>query len=373
LVGGILQLLIGALLAGRFTPASDGDSSSAIRFLLFNAGTVALMAGFAVRDHRIIGAGGSAVVLAILMWSKEIRHFLCHAEHEATHRFYYGFALLALGGGLLVGAGLAFRFIETGLGHARLAHIHLTVLAFLTLTVIGLLQRWVPVVLNQAARHPGVNTAVLILLPGGTAGLLTGFWLSSVEIQLAAGGLFFIGILLHTYNQGRLWLRAGRPGTSTSDHLLAANLFLLLATMMGLALAINSLQLPPLLPYGTLHIVAYTHAAFLGFLLQAAVGGLSILLPVQLASQVPSKKKRMPYFVAMTRMMDKWRAVQLFTLTCGTLGLSVLASLTWVMPLGSPILHAVTWTTAGLLVVSLALFSAKIARVMAYRPRNLAE
>ena len=36
-------------------------------------------------------------------------------------------------------------------------------------------------------------------------------------------------------------------------------------TCIGLALGINDLWTPPALPYGTLHMVAYTHTAFLGF------------------------------------------------------------------------------------------------------------
>jgi hypothetical protein len=371
LVGGVLQLLIGALLLGRTSSETGRGSAQTGQFVLFNAGTIALLAGFAIRDHRLAGAAGVAVVAALLLWGKEIWHFLRRDQEEAIHRFYYGFALLALAGGLVIGVGLSLHLIESRQGHARLAHIHLTVLAFMTVAVIGLLQQWVPAVLNRPVRRPGLNAATLVLLPAGTAGLLTGFWLSSIEIQMVAGGLFFIGLALHTYNQIRTWFEADRPGTSASDHLLAADLFLLLATVMGLAVSLNSLWSPPLLPYGTLHIVAYTHTAFIGFLLQAVMGGLSFLLPSWLASsQVGSNKKRAPYLAALNQVMNKWRAVQLLTLSCGTLGLSLMASLTWTMPLGSPLIHAIVWGSIGLLAASLALFSAKVAQVMTYRPAS---
>ncbi len=368
LVGGLLQLLLGTLLMGRIeTPAGRG-SSSLFRFVFFNAATIALVTGFGLREHRLIEAGGLAVIAAVLFWGKEIGRFLRRDQDEALHRFYYGFALLALAGGLAFGAGLAFRHFQSWPGHARLAHIHLTLLAFMTLTFIGLIQRWMPVALNRPVHRPGLDMTTLVLLPAVTAGLLTGFWLSSLQIQLAAGSLFFIGVALHTYNHVVTWTKAGQPGTSASDHLLASNVFLLLTTAMGLAVGLNSLSSPTFLPYGTLHIVAYTHAAFIGFMLQAVMGGLSMLLPAWIASRVPSQKKRAPYLAALLAIMNKWRAVQLFGLSGGTLGLSIVASLTWSRPLGSGLVHAVAWTSAGLLTASIALFCAKVAQVFACRP-----
>jgi hypothetical protein len=368
LVGGMLQMMIGAVLT-RLTISSDATRRSGLllRFILFNAATLALLAGFALRDPRIIGSAGTAVVVAVLLWGKEIRQFLRRDHRDAIDRFYYGFALLASAGGLLIGIGSAFHLIEVRQGLTRLAHIHLTVLAFMTLAAIGLLQRWVPAALHRPIARPGLNVATLVLLPAGTAGLLTGFLLTSLEIQLVAGGFFLIGILLHVYNQIRTWLEAGQPGQSATDHLLASSMFLFLTTILGLAASLNSLWSPPLLPYGTLHIVAYTHAAFIGFLLQVAIGGLSVLLPAWLASQIPSTKKRSPYFAGLIGVMNKWRAVQLFTLGCGTLGLAVLASLTWAMPLGSSMTQVVAWAAVGLLAVGLALFCAKVAQLFAHR------
>jgi hypothetical protein len=366
LVGGMLQLMIGGLLMGPGVSVIGRSSALSARFILFNTATIALLAGFALRDQRIIGSAGIAIALSLLLWRKEIWQFLRHGRRDAIDGFYYGFALIALAGGLVVGAGSAFHLIEGRQGHLRLAHIHLTVLAFMTLTAIGLLQRWVPAALNRPIRHPSLNAATLVLLPAGTAGLLTGFWLSSLEIQLVTGGVFLIGMILHVYSQIRTWLEAGQPGSIVTDHLLASSLFLFLTTVLGLAASFNSLWSPPLLPYGTLHIVAYSHAAFIGFLLQAAMGGLSILLPTWLASQVPSNKKRAPYLAGLITLMNKWRTIQFLTLGCGTLGLSVLASLTWTVPLGSSTIHAVAWISVGLLSVSLALFCAKMAQLFVH-------
>jgi hypothetical protein len=367
LVGGMLQLLIGVFLMSP-SNVRTGRGSLSFRYLFFNMATIVLLAGFGLRDHRFVGAGGVAIVAVLLFWSKEIRRFFFRDHEEAVQRFYYGFALFALAGGLIIGAGLSFDLFQSRYGHARLAHIHLTVLAFMTLTFIGLIQRWVPEVLGRPVSRPGLDIVALILLPGGTAGLLTGFWLSSLEIQLAAGGFFFIGIALHTTNQLATWIKAGQPGSSASDHLLAANVFLLLTTAIGMAVSVNSLWSPPLLPYGKLHIVAYTHAAFIGFMLQAVMGGLSFLLPTWIASRIAGHKKRAPYLAALLQIMNRWRAVQLFSLSGGTLGLSVVASLTWSMPLASTPIHGIAWASVGLLAVSMALFCAKVAQLFAHRP-----
>jgi hypothetical protein len=366
-VGGLLQVLIGLCLMSP-TNAPTGRAAPSFRFLLFNMAAITLLAGFGLRHHRLVGAAGIAVLAAVLFWGKEIWRFLLRDQEEALHRFYYGFALFALAGGLIIGAGLSFDLLQSRYGHARLAHIHFTVLAFITLTFIGLIQRWVPAVLGRPVYRPGLDTAALILLPAGTAGLLTGFWLSSVEIQLTAGGLFFIGIALQAFNQLATWIKAGQPGASASDHLLASNVFIVLTTAMGLAVGFNSLWSPPFLPYGTLHMVAYTHGAFIGFMLQAMMGGLSFLLPAWIASRIAAHKKRSPYLAALLQIMNKWRAVQLFSLSVGTLGLSVVASLTWSMPINSMPIHAIAWTSVGLLAVSMALFCAKVAQVFAYRP-----
>ena len=67
LVGGLLQMLLGALLMAHISPATNRRSAAVVRFLLFNAGTIALLVGFALRDHRIIGAAGIVVAATVLL------------------------------------------------------------------------------------------------------------------------------------------------------------------------------------------------------------------------------------------------------------------------------------------------------------------
>jgi hypothetical protein len=133
-------------------------------------------------------------------------------------------------------------------------------------------------------------------------------------------------------------------------------------------MAVNSLWSPPLLPYGRLHLIAYTHLAFVGFLLQAAMGGIALLIPVWLAARVPSQKKRGPYLAALTAIMDRWRAIELLSLNGGVMVLCLLASLTWIMPMASMPIHALAWVSVGLFAISLAVFCGKVAQAVSFSP-----
>jgi len=50
------------------------------------------------------------------------------------------------------------------------------------------------------------------------------------------------------------------------------------------------------------------------------------------------------------------------------MGLVALAALTWNLPLSSPYVHSAVWIAAGLLVGSLALFTAKLAWAVGLQP-----
>jgi len=124
---------------------------------------------------------------------------------------------------------------------------------------------------------------------------------------------------------------------------------------------------------GTLHLVAYTHLAFIGFMVQVVFGALSYGLPILLAnSRVPNPKKRALYREQIESIMNRWRPLQLGTLSLGTMGLAVLAALTWSMPLSSPSVESAVWITSGLLLGSFALFSAKLAWALGLQPSTQA-
>lgn len=262
---------------------------------------------------------------------------------------------------------MAFRLIET-YAHARLLHIHLIVLG-LTVVLVVALHQVVPALLQRNLANVQLARLALWSLPLGFAILLAGFLTSFLWLEILVGALIIITVGLCTYNLITTWARSGLPGNAASDHLLIGIFFLLLTTVTGVAMAANYLPDPPLLPMGSLHLVAYTHLAFIGFMVQSVCGALSYSVPLLLAiTRVPNAKKRETYRAQLDAIMNRWRTVQLGSLSFGTMGLSVLATLTWSLSLGSLYVQAAVWTTASLLLLSLALFSAKLAWAIGLQP-----
>jgi magnesium-transporting ATPase (P-type) len=154
---------------------------------------------------------------------------------------------------------------------------------------------------------------------------------------------------------------------------LIGTFFFLVTILLGIFVGLNSLSSPPLMPYGTLHLVAYTHMMLIGFVVNTIMGALSHLIPVTVAvSRIPSNKKRGPYLDRLTAIVDRWRTIQIATLSLGTMGLAVLASLVWNVPLSSPYILVATWASFALLLGSLILFCVKLAMVLSARPEGSA-
>lgn len=373
LVGGLLQLVIGGffLSLARSSELKDAYSESRPRlFLTLNVAAVALLVGFWLGQMMLVGLAGLVligVVLSLLqtLWS----HVQEDLNRPAGAGWIYRAALIALLIGLAFGVGMAFRLFQTYYGHARLLHIHLIVLGFLTVTFVVALHQLIPAVVQKELANLQVARLAIWSLPIGFAVLLAGFVTSSVPFEIAVGSVLLLGVGICTFNLIITWVRSGLPGNAASDHLLIGVFFLLLATLTGLAMGANYLQNPPFLPIGSLHLVAYTHLAFIGFMVQSTCGALSYSLPIVLAlSRVPNSKKREPYRAQLEAIMNRWRTVQLGAMSFGTMGLSVLATLTWSVSLGSLYVQGAVWITAGLLLLSLALFAAKLAWAVGLQP-----
>ncbi|MER3422327.1 MAG: hypothetical protein C4293_02945, partial [Nitrospiraceae bacterium] len=181
--------------------------------------------------------------------------------------WFYGVALLALLGGLGMGEAMALRWLpQHMLGQGRLAHIHLNLLGFVMLTIIGTMHNLFPTVLNVRLHSPRLAQLTFFILPLGVVSLVTGFLLSHIPIEIGAGVVLLIGVSLYGYNILRTWIDAGRPLNAASDHLLIATFFLIVGVTIGILVAVNSLWDPPAAPFGTLHLVAYTHLALIGFI-----------------------------------------------------------------------------------------------------------
>lgn len=375
LIGGILQLMVGGLLASQSHSAQGDRTPSDSHLLLFvalNAATATLLVGFGLGDMRIVGMAGIVVIGAVLSLASTAWQYARQRRAEpASPSWLYRFSLLSLLAGLALGAAMAFRFMPEFYAHARLLHLHLILLGFVTLAIIGLTHRLLPIILQTELYSPRLAALVMRLLPIGFAVLIGGFITSSLQLELAVGGLLVISIGLYAYNLLRTWIGSGQPGNAASDHFLVATFFLVLAMIMGVLVGANSFPQLPILPFGSLHLAAYTHMALIGFILQTVVGALSYGIPDMLAtSRISSKKKQGPYRDHLTAIMNRWRTVQLTGLSLGTMGFGLLAAMTWNFSLTSLSIQIATWVTVGLLLGSLALFAAKLTWAFGARPSD---
>ena len=375
LIGGILQLTIGGLCAS-LSHSSHGDETPSKShlglFVILNASTVGLLVGFGLGDMRIVGAAGVVILGAVASLAPVAWQFSRQSPaHPANPSWLYRFSLIALLGGLAIGIAMVFRVMPEFYAHARLLHLHLILMGFVTLAMIGATQRLLPIILQTELYSPKLARLVSILLPAGFATLIGGFITSSLKLELAIGGLLVLSIGLYAYNLLRTWTSSGQPGNAASDHLLVATFFLVIMMVMGVLVGANFLPQLPVLPFGSLHLAAYTHMALIGFILQTVVGVLSYGIPEILAtSRIASRKKQGPYREHLAAIMDRWRAVQLTGLSLGTMGFGILAAMTWNFPLNSLPMQIATWVTVGLLLSSLALFTAKLAWVFGVRPQE---
>ncbi|MBM4123521.1 MAG: cbb3-type cytochrome c oxidase subunit I [Nitrospira sp.] len=374
LVGGVAQIILGALLS--FIPpllmtGRDRPESHPVLFLAINGGTVGMLAGFAAGHSLWVGAAGILVVLAFLsLVSDALRQVRSSLISPPLNLWFYGVAVLALLVGLGMGEAMALRLLPQDiLGQGRLAHIHLNVLGFVTLTIVGTMHNLFPTVLNAPLYSPRLARATFALLPLGILLLIAGFLFSLLPLTIAAGAVILAGVLLYSYNILRTWLKAGRPQQIAVAHFMMATLFLVIATSAGLFVAVNASWTPPLMPFGTLHLVAYTHLALVGFILQTIVGALSHLLPINLAlHRVKSNKKRGPYLAELAALAERWRPLQVGALSLGAIGLAFVATLVWQFSLNETPVQIAAWTSAALLGLGLAIVGLKVIRLFLHQP-----
>lgn len=373
LIGGLLQLLVGAVLAYRASKDERASRSHFGVWLSLNLGTMVMMAGFWTKQYPLAGLGGLlAMSPALPIFAVGLGLARDHSFGVLLPAWHVALALAALLLCALLGLGYAFTlFPYEWLGHARLGHVHLGLLGFVLIAAVGLVHPLGEALFRSPLAHPGLTHAAIIGFPVGLAALLGGFALQSLTVQVVAGALLIGASLAMTLNVFRTWLQAGDRQSAAADHLVLGAIFLLLTMILGSLVAANTMTEPRTLPFGSLHLVAYTHVLLLGFLLHLVWASFTGFLPELLArARVKSHKKQAPYLDRLRTVANRWRALQLGTLTLGTLGLGVVAALTWSDPLGSPQVQRAMWVSVALLLSALAMFSAKLVMVWGARPTD---
>jgi|CXWL01.1.fsa_nt_gi hypothetical protein len=375
-VGGILQICFGAVLA-HIGPLLNSEHDQAESHPLFyttlNTGTIMMSVGFATNNWRIAGVAGLFIFLALLaIMSDWLGQWTPGAISPAIHRFMKAVVVASLLSGTGLGLAKALDLVpQTMTIAARIGHVHLTIFGFLVVTLIMALYTLYPRIVGGPLASPGLAGTTLALTIAGIGVLVSGFWLGQIPVQLSAGVVAMVAAGLFAWTIVGTWLHNGRPRSLASDHVLMATLLFVVAALTGTLVAANTLTDPPTLPFGALHLIAYTHLALIGFVTQALMGAISFLLPVMLSvARTKSHKKRIPYLAALTAHMNRMGTIQLGAMNVGTVGLALVAALVWQFNLTSPQVQTATWVTGSFLLVGLGLFAVKVVTIVTKYPDN---
>ena len=273
-VGGIAQLILGAILG--YLPAlwhrgKDRSEPHPGLYYSINVGAIGMVVGLSLHLSFLVSGAGILVMVAFLgVLVTGFRQVRSSVDSPSLSFWFYGLAVLVLLGGIGFGEALGLRaFSPSFVGQGRLLHIHLTVLGFLTLTIIGTMHSLLPAVLKTPLYSSFLARLTFCILPLGVIGLIVGFLITNLQVQMMSGGLLLGGTLIFCINMVGTWSAAGKPGNIASDHLLVATMFLVITIITGTLVSVNALWSPPKFPFGTLHLAAYTHLAFIGFIMQA--------------------------------------------------------------------------------------------------------
>lgn len=374
LVGGVLQLIVGGFFVSLAQSSEHKKSHTPSRpglYFVFNGATIVLLISLWLGQSTLTGLAGLMIMGAVAsLTTAAWRHLQEELNVPSCAGWVYRAALAALLIGLGIGVAMAFRFLPEYYAHARLLHLHLIVMGSFTVALFVATHQLLATLLQKKLTAASSFTRpALVALPIGFAALLAGFVTSSLRFELAVGIVLLGAVGLSVFSLIGTWLKSGTSGNAASDHLLIGVFFLLLTTVTGLAMGANYLPTPPVFPIGSLHMVAYTHLAFIGFMAHSIIGALTYGIPLILAAnRVPNPKKREHYREQLEAIMNRWRTAQLGAISLGTMGLAVLAALTWSLPLSSPYVLSAVWVSAGFLLIGLALFAAKLAWAVGLPP-----
>jgi len=368
LIGGVMQIIAGLLLAGR-----EHRKSEPVIFIALNLGTLGMLIGQAHGHFPLMSLAAIVLLGAIVPLREDLVRQIRHSAMGAPASYwFYGIAMVSLAGGLLAGTAVPLRLMPYEyIGQGRLLHIHLLTQGFVLLMIVGAMHAQFPAFLNVRLHSPVLGQLTFTLLPLGFVVLLAGFLTASLWVQIPGGALMLTGAMLYSYNIVRTWTDAGRPRKPASDLCLLATFYLVIAISCGILVSVNMLEDPPFVPFGSLHLAAYTHLAFIGFMLLSLLSALTDLLPSLMAEdRAPSNKKRGPYETALTGIIGRWSSIQLWALSVGTMSIAVVAALVWQYPLNATPVKAVAWAGALLLLTGLGLFATKLVQMLIEDPER---
>jgi hypothetical protein len=181
-------------------------------------------------------------------------------------------ALCFLLAGVIVGIGNALGVVP---GRAHLAHLHLVLLGWVGVTILGAMTQFVPVWSGVRLHSRRLANAQLALVAPGVAVFALGWILTAFWVLATGATLLFSGFAVFTYNLGRTLQATGDWGVTERHFAYALVAFAVLATL-GLSLALDYVT-PVLASIGLAHVAvrdAHVTVAIFGAILTTVYGAL---------------------------------------------------------------------------------------------------
>ncbi|MFO0774237.1 MAG: hypothetical protein U0172_06205 [Nitrospiraceae bacterium] len=267
--------------------------------------------------------------------------------------------------GCLVGAAASLHLIPLEwMLYTRLSHVLLLVIGCLVPLLTAVLVAALPHACGAsftAADGDRLGAIGMTTLAAGVAILFGGFALAQIPVQLGGGALLIGGLIVLFLGGLRRWLSASAR-TVGADCLLVSHGFLLLTALLGVLVGVNTWYEPHVFPFGTLHLIGYTHTTFLGALLTGILGACLTWLPDLLADRTASAKHRDEQRTAIAARLARGTGLTMGAVVLGTMALLAVSALTWQHPMGDPIVQTAAWVGIALLVIGLALSAFQLAR-----------
>ena len=137
--------------------------------------------------------------------------------------------------GVLVGLGIVF---DTLPGLVTLAHVHLLLVGWVCVTIMGAMTQFVPVWSGVTLYSRRLASAQLTLVGGGLVGFVVGLGFNSVTWLIPFGGLMLAGFWIFVYNVARTMAPVESYDVTERHFLLALGFFAIL-TVLGFLLAVD--------------------------------------------------------------------------------------------------------------------------------------
>lgn len=192
--------------------------------------------------------------------------------------FHFLVALVFLLAGSLLGVLLTANLVP---GSTRFVTVHLLLLGFVSLTILGAMTQFVPVWSGVRLHSHRLAAMQLPLVGLGLLGLAVGYAVGAFDVVAGGSILAFAGFGVFVYDVGRTLLSV-RPWDVTESHFALAVGFFLFAVAIGTTLALDfRYRLYPIGSVGRTNAIdAHLTLAVFGGILATIIGALYQLAPM---------------------------------------------------------------------------------------------